>query len=333
MTRVLFEPPTWRADAGGFFTASSAVHVVDRLGLARCGARVLGVDVEDGSVRFDRPLAKRASGGALGVGDVLICDLMRRPQKLSTLAAIGADGEERWRVDLPGITTLAGACVAEGEVWIPMVRPKRGPAILRLLAPTERGDGETLGLERGALWLAPHAGRVAVANPHAPEPRWGAYHLGARGDAEPLDVGLAQRVAAADGALFVTTRAGSLLALDEAWRTRWSVDGAALPLAAAEGRCVGVVDGAPTALDAADGSVAWRAAADDVSALHVDGGLVWARHPRGQRAFRLADGEEVATAPYGFGPIRRAAERFVALGNGGVVGELVGVGVTLIEPV
>jgi hypothetical protein len=124
----------WRKAPGGFVSTYHAPHVEQDRVTARCGEHVLQVRADDGGERWDRPLPRRAGDGTffLPARDRFITDFRRVPERLSSIAAVGADGAMLWTLDLPSIVGTGVPAAIDDHLFVLAMQAGVGGVLYRI---------------------------------------------------------------------------------------------------------------------------------------------------------------------------------------------------------
>jgi len=321
MTENFPLPVRWRATLPSFCLVwEPPVPDGDQV-VARCGEAVVAFGADRGDLRWRAELGPRTGDGTclVPVGDLFVTDVVRRPERLASLVAVGRDGTVAWRADLPGQVIRGGVAAAAGDLLVLGREPGAGQFLYRL----DPGTGELGGRHRlpwAATALTPHGDGLLLANGSdgsAP----GLFRTTLDGgDPQAVSDEPVARLIAAGGQLLTLSRGGggAVRMHDPATLSvRWSAP-ARDEVAALDGDAVfAVADGALVSWDAGSGAERWRSEPlpEDAGRLAAAGGIVLYGHLRGNGFYRSDDGTLLGETTESYGAPAASKGRIYAGGR------------------
>jgi PQQ-like domain len=307
MSTQLPFPVVWRRSVGtGWFTPFQAPVLTAATVTVRCGDELAQLAIADGSQALLTTLAHRAGNGTflLQYADLLLTDIVRRPERLGSVLAVRDDGGLAWRVDLAGIVAPAGTVVVGDRLHVLVTEPGEGVVLYTLDART----GERLSrlvLPWSADGLIPWNDGLLVRNQAAAEGSAGLYTLAPDGAASKLSTARTWRFSLKNDLLAVSSgdvsgELGELHVLTaHDLRKLWSSP-AVVETPVLDGGQVFAVDRTVggdflIARRASDGAEEWRTGPLERPVLTVDacGSLVFCSHLAGRSLWRRSDGKPV----------------------------------------
>jgi outer membrane protein assembly factor BamB len=314
-------PVRWRTTLPWFCVVGAAPAVDGDRVVARCGEAVVAFDAETGEVGWRAPLGARAGEGTYfaAAGDRFVTDVVRRPERLSTLVGVRPDGAQAWRTDLPGRLTPGGAAVHADEV-LALGREAGAGQFLYRVGVADGGLRGRHKLPWAATALLPYGAGLLVAN-GSDERAPGLYRTAPDGGApEPVADEPVWRLERAGDVVLTLARpdpAGprALRVHDaDTLAVRWSAPARADVAALCGDTVLAVGAGGPhgelVARDAGTGAERWRAGLPgDVGRLAVAGPVVLCGHVAGNALYRLGDGAPLGETARSYGAPAVAGDR------------------------
>jgi outer membrane protein assembly factor BamB len=320
----------WRHALGASSPGTHAPTPFGDIVFVRAGLEVRGLDLASGDERWRLPLDARDADGRFTelVGGLLVTELWRRDEDAFSLVAVTADGDIRWRVDLPPGPRIEAVVAHRGTVWI-CARTDGAWRVHAVDAATGRREQEP-DAEAGALLTVDDGGRViGVSMPREGAPAlYRREHSGAVVPCPDRSPGVWSL--ARDGATLVTAERArsdrSYLLHGRQLATLASVWSA--PSTGAVAACGGVTaftTGDPSApvpvlVDTATGAERWRGRMlpSEVASVLVAPPVVAFSHDDGTTLFDL-DGRVVAETELELRALRTVDDSLYASIAGGVL--------------
>ncbi|MEV6595758.1 PQQ-binding-like beta-propeller repeat protein [Actinoplanes sp. NPDC051346] len=313
-------PVRWRATLPSFCLVwEPPVPDGDQV-VARCGEAIVAFGADRGDQRWRAELGSRTGDGTclVSVGDHFVTDVIRRPQRLSSLIAVRRDGTVAWRVDLPGQVIRGSVAATQGDLLVLGREPGAGQFLYRL----DPATGDVRGRHRlpwAATALAPLGDSLLLANgsdDNAP----GLFRTTLDGgDPQAVsDEPVARLIAAGDQLLTLSRGGDSAVRMHDpaTLAVRWSAP--ARDVAALDGDAVfAVADGALVSWDAGTGTERWRSEPlpEEPGRLAAAGGIVLYGHLRGNGFYRGDDGTLLGETTDSYGAPAAAGGRIYAGGQ------------------
>jgi hypothetical protein len=124
-------PILWRTQIDWFFSSRHAPCLDGNSLVMRCGEQAVWFLSSNGDILKTTLLAERAGDGTFfyPYQKTYLTDVVRRPERLSSIVAITSGGIHTWRVDLPIIIVPGGSCLAGDTLYVLGMEPGVGSVI------------------------------------------------------------------------------------------------------------------------------------------------------------------------------------------------------------
>ncbi|MBN2574704.1 MAG: PQQ-binding-like beta-propeller repeat protein [Deltaproteobacteria bacterium] len=122
VARPPWDPPfpvQWRTDLDSWTVRLHAPILLEDGVIARCGDLLTRVSAEDGTPVWETRI-KGSGGGSFFFGHegLVVTEVNREPDRLSSVVALDGHGQQLWRLDLDLLVTPTGAAMVEDALWL-----------------------------------------------------------------------------------------------------------------------------------------------------------------------------------------------------------------------
>lgn len=127
-------PVLWRAPLDWFYIDAQAPHLGDGEITVRCGERIASFNSSDGSAIWNLAIQDGAGDGSFFLAHAgrYFTDFVRRPERLSGVAAFSAHGAILWKVPLPAIMAPGAGAIVGNHLFCIANEPGAGVRVYRI---------------------------------------------------------------------------------------------------------------------------------------------------------------------------------------------------------